>query len=88
MGMDWQPLPAPACGDRDTGWVTLEAEVPEALYRGLRTFLESHPHWDQVSVISCALAGFLFQHGCQDPSVAKHYLDGLFLSPDNSPSHG
>ena len=25
-----------------------------------------------------ALAGFLFQQGCQDKPVVRHYLDGLF----------
>ena len=61
--------------------VTLEAEVPEVLFLGLRRFLDSHPQWDQYSVITSALAVFLFQNGCQDPSVTQHYLDGLFLRP-------
>jgi hypothetical protein len=61
--------------------VTLEAEVPEVLFRGMRSFLENHPQWDQYSVITSALAGFLFQNGCQDRSVTQHYLDGLFLRP-------
>jgi hypothetical protein len=61
--------------------VTLEAEVPEVLFLGMRSFLESHPQWDQYSVITSALAGFLFQNGCQDHSVTQHYLDGLFLRP-------
>ena len=65
--------------------VTLEAEVPELLFRGMRAFLETHPHWDQYSVIRYALAGFLFQHGCQEPGVATHFLDGLFQSPGNPP---
>ena len=76
MGTEQQPivqdLEACEC-------VTLEAEIPELLFRGMRSFLENHPHWDQYSVITSALAGFLFQNGCQDRSVAKHYLDGLFL---------
>ena len=28
--------------------------------------------------VTSALAGFLFQQGCQDRSVAQHYLNGLF----------
>jgi hypothetical protein len=43
--------------------ISLEAEVPEVLF----------------SVITSALAGFLFQNGCSDQSVTQHYLDGLFL---------
>jgi hypothetical protein len=59
--------------------VSLEAEVPEVLFEGMREFIGSHPHWDQYSVITSALAGFLFQNGCSDRSVTQLYLDGLFL---------
>jgi hypothetical protein len=59
--------------------VSLEAEVPEVLFDGMREFISSHPDWDQYSVITSALAGFLFQNGCSDRSVTQHYLDGLFL---------
>lgn len=82
MGMDRpsQPeqgnrLDVPAAAGR----VTVEAEVPEVLFFGMRRFLESHPQWDQYSLISSALAGFLFQNGCSDHAVTQHYLDGLFL---------
>lgn len=61
--------------------VSLEAEVPEVLFEGMRSFIRTHPHWDQYSVISSALAGFLFQNGCNDQSVTRHYLDGLFHKP-------
>jgi len=59
--------------------VSLEAEVPEVLFDGMRDFLESNPQWDQYQLISCALAGFLFQNGCGDQGVTQHYLNGLFL---------
>lgn len=58
--------------------VSLEAEVPEVLFDGMRHFIRNHPDWDQYSVITSALAGFLFQNGCGDRSVTQHYLDGLF----------
>ncbi len=61
--------------------VSLEAEVPEVLFDGMRDFISAHPHWDQYSVITSALAGFLFQNGCQEPIVSQHYLDGLFHRP-------
>jgi hypothetical protein len=61
--------------------VSLEAEVPEVLFEGMRSFISNHPHWDQYSLISSALASFLFQNGCNDHVVTKHYLDGLFLRP-------
>jgi hypothetical protein len=28
-----------------------------------------------------AVAGFLFQQGCHDQAVVRHYLDGLFRKP-------
>lgn len=67
-------------GDASTvdGLISLEAEVPEVLFNGMRDFIHSHPHWDQYSLISSALASFLFQNGCNDHQVSKHYLDGLF----------
>lgn len=58
--------------------VSLEAEVPEALFEGMRHFLSARPEWDQYRVITSALAGFLFQNGCSDRCVAQHYLNGLF----------
>ncbi|MCP9850788.1 DUF2811 domain-containing protein [Cyanobium sp. Morenito 9A2] len=58
--------------------VSLEAEVPEALFDGMRAFIQAHPHWDQYRVVTSALAGFLFQNGCTDRTVAQHYLHGLF----------
>ena len=59
--------------------ISLEAEVPEALFDGMRAFLHSRPDWDQYRVITSALAGFLFQNGCSDRCVSQHYLNGLFM---------
>jgi hypothetical protein len=59
--------------------VSLEAEVPEALFEGMRAFLQNRPDWDQYRVMTSALAGFLFQNGCSDRCVAQHYLNGLFM---------
>ena len=72
-----QPHPQPVAESR----VSLEAEVPEALFDGMRAFLRSRPEWDQYRLMTSALAGFLFQNGCSDRSVAQHYLDGLFMRP-------
>ncbi len=74
----------PSLGKReamDSPKVSLEAEVPEALFEGMREFIRQHPHWDQYSVITSALAGFLFQNGSPDSSVKDHYLAGLFSKP-------
>jgi hypothetical protein len=59
--------------------ISLEAEVPEVLFDGMRAFLQSRPDWDQYRLITTALAGFLFQNGCGDRCVAQHYLNGLFM---------
>ncbi len=61
--------------------VSLEAEVPEPLFEGMREFIRNHPNWDQYSVITFALAGFLFQNGSPDRAVKDHYLSGLFTEP-------
>jgi hypothetical protein len=61
--------------------VSLEAEVPELLFDGMRAFLDANPRWDQYTLITSALASFLFQHGCTDRCVSQHYLDGLFGQP-------
>ena len=58
--------------------VSLETEIPEALFSGMKDFLSSNPHWDQYELMSSALANFLFQNGCQDRSVAERYLNDLF----------
>jgi hypothetical protein len=76
-----QVAATPSPLDAAAGCISLEAEVPEVLFDGMREFISSHPHWDQYSVITSALAGFLFQNGCSDSSVSQHYLDGLFLRP-------
>jgi len=64
--------------------ISLEAEVPEALFDGMKAFLSNRPDWDQYRVITSALAGFLFQNGCSDQSVTQHYLNGLFVSAAES----
>lgn len=73
--------PALAAGDTAeeiSPSVSLEAEVPELLFEGMRAFIASNPRWDQYSLITSALACFLFQNGCTDPCVTQHYLDSLF----------
>lgn len=72
------PHPAPVSQGLN---VSLEAEVPEELFDGMREFISNHPHWDQYSVITSALAGFLFQNGSNDRIVKDHYLAALFEKP-------
>ena len=58
--------------------ISVENQLPEDLHRAMRHFIEEHPHWDQYRLVQAAIAGFLFQQGCKDPSVVRHYLSGLF----------
>ncbi len=58
--------------------VSMEAELPEALFERMRDFLKIHPHWDQYQLVSCAIANFLYQNGSNDKTIAQHYLDGIF----------
>ena len=35
-------------------YVSLETEIPEVLYRGMKQFIGAHPSWDQYRVMSSA----------------------------------
>ena len=61
-----------------SSYVSLEAEIPEVLYQGMKDFLGSNPEWDQYRLLSSALANFLFQNGCVDRAVTECYLNDLF----------
>ena len=58
--------------------ISLEAEVPEALYVGMKDFISSNEKWDQSKLISSAIASFLFQNGSDDRSVTEKYLNDIF----------
>jgi hypothetical protein len=64
--------------DSPPHFISVENQVPEDLFGAMREFIRLHPQWDQYRLVQAALAGFLFQHGCRDRAVARHYLDGLF----------
>ena len=61
--------------------VSVENQFPADLFESMVEFIEQHPQWDQYRLMQSALAGFLFQQGCQDRPVVRHYLDGLFHKP-------
>ena len=63
--------------------VSIETEIPEALYMGMKEFICSNPQWDQYRVMSSALANFLFQSGCDDRAVTERYLNDLFKISDS-----
>ncbi len=62
--------------------ITLETEISQELYLGMKEFISTNPHWNQASLISSALATFLFQNGCEDRAVTERYLNDLFGRAD------
>jgi hypothetical protein len=72
--------------DHAPAHVSVVNEFPEDLYEAMREFISSHPRWDQYRLMQAAVAGFLFQHGCQNRAVSRHYLNGLFHRDTGSPS--
>ena len=58
--------------------ISLEAEVPEALYAGMKDFISGNENWDQSKLISSAIANFLFQNGSEDRAVTEKYLNDIF----------
>ena len=68
------------CSESDIEFMSigLEAEVPEALYVGMKDFISCNEKWDQSKLISSAIANFLFQNGCDDRAVTEKYLNDIF----------
>ena len=64
--------------DLDLMSISLEAEVPEALYVGMKDFICGNKNWDQSKLISSAIANFLFQNGSEDRAVTEKYLNDIF----------
>ena len=64
--------------DLDLMSISLEAEVPEALYVGMKDFISGNQNWDQSKLISSAIANFLFQNGSDDRAVTERYLNDIF----------
>ena len=64
--------------DLDRMSISLEAEVPEALYIGMKDFISGNDNWDQSKLISSAIAHFLFQNGSDDRAVTEKYLNDIF----------
>ena len=64
--------------DLDLMSISLEAEVPEALYVGMKDFISGNDKWDQSKLISSAIANFLYQNGSNDRAVTEKYLNDIF----------
>jgi len=52
--------------------VSLLTEIPEELHQSLRSYLDSHPTWDQDQIFAVALSLFLQQNGCQEQGLPNH----------------
>ncbi|OLP15510.1 hypothetical protein BST81_25930 [Leptolyngbya sp. 'hensonii'] len=69
--------------------VSILAEIPESLHESLKSYLETHPDWDQDRIFTAALSLFLLQNGgCESVfgkshqrQTARVYLDALFKYP-------
>lgn len=66
-------------------YVSLLAEIPQELHESLKTYLDTHPTWDQDRVFAAALSLFLLQDGNQNsfgsPSYrncSRVYLESVF----------
>ena len=70
---------AESLSDVGLSLVSMEAEIPEVLYRGMKDFIGLNPRWDQYRLLSSAIAQFLVQNGCTDRAVTERYLDDLFM---------
>ena len=66
--------------------VSILAEIPEELHESLKSYLETHPTWDQDRVFAAALSLFLVQN-IDDKDIknsdnyrtcAKVYLENIF----------
>lgn len=62
--------------------VSVENQFPEDLSQAMAVFIADHAQWDQYRLMQSSVAGFLFQQGCKQPAVVRHYLDGLFRRPE------
>lgn len=66
--------------------VSILTEIPEELHKSLKTYLDTHPTWDQDRVFAAALSLFLLQNNNQQTqqatehyqACAKVYLETLF----------
>ncbi|MGD1919416.1 MAG: DUF2811 domain-containing protein [Pleurocapsa sp.] len=68
--------------------VSILAEIPEELHLSLKSYLETHPNWDQDRVFAAALSLFLLQNNNGQSTEASQnyracarvYLETLFQS--------
>ena len=57
--------------------MSLEIEIPEALFTEMKDFIESSSDLQKKQFINSALTDFLFQNGCQVKHLRESYLKYL-----------
>ena len=82
MGGRREASPLTTTPDAMPPQVSVENQLPQDLHDAMGRFIDGHPEWDQYRLVQAAIAGFLFQQGCQERAVAQHYLKGLFRRQD------
>ena len=60
--------------------ISFQAQIPLPLKKAMKTFIQTHPNWDQYRLIQAALAGFLLQNGFNSRSLTRLYIDNMFSS--------
>ncbi|MBV9387485.1 MAG: DUF2811 domain-containing protein [Chroococcidiopsidaceae cyanobacterium CP_BM_ER_R8_30] len=58
--------------------VSITSEIPEELHESLKSYLESHPNWDQDRVVTAGMSLFLLQNSNGDRRASRVYLETLF----------
>lgn len=57
--------------------VSLQIEIPEALYDEIQKHLDRSPEWDQDRTMTAAISLFLMQRGVS-PVANRNYLNTMF----------
>jgi hypothetical protein len=58
--------------------VSIEFEIPDALWAEMQLFLESHSDWNQDRLGAAALSLMLLQQGKAPRVISQIYLESLF----------
>jgi hypothetical protein len=58
--------------------VSILTEIPEELHESIKSYLATHPDWDQDRVFKAGVSLFLLQHGSGDHRAVRVYLETLF----------
>tara|TARA_B100000214_G_C23815546_1_gene557123 strand:- start:495 stop:764 length:270 start_codon:yes stop_codon:yes gene_type:complete len=60
--------------------ISFQTEIPQPIQQAMKTFIDSHPNWDQYRLLQAALAGFLIQNGITSRLITRLYIGNMFGS--------